>query len=50
MPPFEVVRRLALQLFGNGIENHGYDPPQWGENVSADGQHAFNQESLRQAP
>ena len=46
---FEIVVRLALQLIGNGIQNHLYAPPHIERNFPMPGQRAVNHENLRQA-
>ncbi|MGB3874196.1 MAG: hypothetical protein WA956_16245, partial [Stenotrophomonas sp.] len=42
--------RLALQLFGNGIQNHGYAPLHRELNFHRCGQQLVNQKNLRHAP
>ncbi|MGG7582217.1 heme-binding protein [Rhizobium sp. Nf11,1] len=49
MPPFEIILRLALQLLGNGIQNHDYAPLHRSGISIVDGQQLVNQENLRQA-
>ncbi|MFW7354633.1 MAG: hypothetical protein ACODTL_01160, partial [Brucella sp.] len=46
---FEIVLRLALQLFGNGIQNHGYAPLHRELNFHRCGQQLVNQKNLRHA-
>ena len=50
MPAFEIILRLALQLLGNGIQNHGSLRNFQSGKFDAYGQHTVKQENLRQAP
>lgn len=50
MPPFEIVLRLALQLLGNGIQNHFALHDIVSGNFLVDGQQLVYHKNLRQAP
>lgn len=49
MSALEVIFRLTLPLFGNGIEDHRYASQLWERNFSSDGRHRVKRENLRQA-
>jgi len=42
MPPFEIIFRPALQLLGNGIQNHRLAPQIRSENFSGERQQTVN--------
>lgn len=49
MPAFEIVLRLALQLLGNGIQNHGLLRNFLSGKFHAYSQHTVKPKNLRQA-
>eukprot|EP01035_Chromulina_nebulosa_P062575 gene62574-85570_t len=49
MPSLEIILRLALQLFGKGIQNHRTLHTIWSGKFSSDGQNTVKRGNLRQA-
>jgi hypothetical protein len=48
LPAFAIILRLALQFFGNGIQNHRLAPQRSERQFSSDDQYTVNLENLRQ--